>query len=54
MSVEGGPLKSFTRWNFKLVSKRRHFSIDPTLWGPIGQFLMWVIADREIKNLQSK
>ena len=28
----------------------RHFSLDPTLWGPIGQFLTKVMADRWIKR----
>ena len=30
------------------------FSLDPTLWGPIGQVWRWVMADREIQNLHTK
>ena len=30
------------------------FSLDPTLWCPIGQFWTWVMADHEIQNLHSK
>ena len=31
-------------WNFKLVSKWSLFSLDPTPWGPIGQF--WMLNGR--------
>ena len=37
-----------------LLSEWRHFSLDPTLWGPVSQFLTLVMADQEIQNLHSK
>ena len=33
----------------ELVSFWRHVFLDPILWGPIGEFWTWVMADRERK-----
>ena len=35
------------------MSLWHHFSLDPTLWGPIGQFWMWVMVDSEIQNFNT-